>query len=92
MYHTHRYVLCGASDMFRRVFGIEDTIKATSLGEAPTWNKERMQELNPENICGGKVVGLKHILYRLVYNLSTWTVSPNMLPQSLLVVILVAGH
>eukprot|EP00731_Ephydatia_muelleri_P008903 Em0004g1241a len=65
VYHAHRYVLCGASNMFRRVFGIEDPIKATSLGEAPTWNKERMQEWTPENICGGKVAGLKHILYSI---------------------------
>eukprot|EP00731_Ephydatia_muelleri_P009357 Em0004g1695a len=68
VYHAHKYVLCGASDMFRRVFGIEDTIKATSLGEVPTWNKKRMQEVTPENICGGKVAGLKDIQYSVSVN------------------------
>ena len=33
-----------------------------------------MQEVTPENICGGKVAGLKDIQYRLVHNLKTWTV------------------
>eukprot|EP00731_Ephydatia_muelleri_P009254 Em0004g1592a len=61
VYHAHKYVLCGESNMFRRVFGI--TIKTTSLGEIPTWNKKRMQEVTPENICGGKVAGLKDIQY-----------------------------
>ena len=68
MYNAHKYVLCGASDVFRRVFGIEDTVKASSLGECSTWNKRRMQEVTPENICGGKVAGLKDIQYRLVQN------------------------
>ena len=74
MYYAHKYVLCGASDMFRRVFGIEDTIKTTNLGEVPTWNKKRMQEVTPENICGGKVAGLNDIQDRLVHNLKIRTV------------------
>ena len=79
LYHAHKYVLCGASEMFRRVFGIEDTIKATSLGEVPTWNKKRMQEVTPENICAGKVAGLKDIQYRLVCKFHHLSRSPNMM-------------
>ncbi|KAL5497563.1 hypothetical protein EMCRGX_G014056 [Ephydatia muelleri] len=68
VFYAHKYVLCGASNMFRRVFGIQDTIKTTSIGEFPTWNKKRMQEVTPENICGGKVAGLKDIQYSVSIN------------------------
>ncbi|KAL5497514.1 hypothetical protein EMCRGX_G013990 [Ephydatia muelleri] len=41
---------------------------AQNLGEVPTWNKKRMQEVTPENICGGKVAGLKDIQYNVSIN------------------------
>ena len=57
-YHAHKYVLCSASDVFRRMFGVEDTVGEASL-----------IKVTPEDFHGGKMAGLKDIKYRLAHNL-----------------------
>ena len=81
-YHAHKYVLCSASDVFRRMFGVEDTAEVASLGECPHWNKKRLEEVTAENICGGKVAGLKDINYRLAHTINSYATPPNRLPPS----------
>ena len=63
-YHAHKYILCSASEVFRKMFGVEDTVMTTSLGKCPQWNEKHLQNVTPDNICAGIVVGLKDIKYR----------------------------
>ena len=63
-YHTHRYILCSASEVFRRVFDIEGMggggsakVKVQSLAECPGWNSHRLKKVTAANINSGLVDG-----------------------------------
>ena len=61
-FHAHRYILCSASEMFRRVFDVESggsgKVKVQSLAECPSWNSRRMKKVTAANINSGLVEGL----------------------------------
>ncbi len=59
-FHAHKLVLCSASDVFRRVFGIETKVKVQSLADCPGWNKKRLQKISPESVSAGHVAGFTH--------------------------------
>ena len=63
-YHAHRYILCSASEVFRRVFDIEGMggggsakVKVQSLAECPGWNSRRLKKVTAANINSGLVDG-----------------------------------
>ena len=58
-YYAHRLVLCSASDFFRRLFGIETTLKVESLMECPGWSKKRLQKITPDGVNLGMVEGIE---------------------------------
>ena len=74
MYHAHKYVLCCASDIFRKIFEREGTIKASyfEVRTCPkcSWNQKRLHEVSTGNISDRKVAGLKDIQYRLVHSMN----------------------
>lgn len=57
-FHAHKLVLCSASSVFRRVFGIEEKVKVESLAKCPGWSKKRLQKITVESINQGAVEGL----------------------------------
>ena len=61
-FHAHRYILCSASEMFRRVFDVgSGKVKVQSLAECPGWNSRRMKKVTAANINSGLVEGLVSI-------------------------------
>ena len=68
-YHAHRYVLCSASEVFRRVFDVEGgggaggsvKVKVQSLAECPGWNSRRLKKVTAANINSGLVEGFVSI-------------------------------
>ena len=60
-FHAHRLVLCSASDVFRKIFGIETKVKVPSLSSCLGWTKRRLQKITWGNINGGLVEGLTTI-------------------------------
>ena len=66
-YHAHRYILCSASEVFRRVFDIEGghggsgKVKIQSLAECPGWNSRQMKKVTAANINSGLVEGFVSI-------------------------------
>ena len=61
-YHAHRYILCSASEVFRRVFDVEGgdgaaKVKVQSLAECPGWNSRRLKKVTAANINSGMVEG-----------------------------------
>lgn len=63
-FHAHKLVLCTASDVFRRVFGIEAKVKVQSLAKCPGWSKKRLQKITVESINQGAVEGFVAIQNR----------------------------
>ena len=66
-FHAHKLILCCASDVFRKLFGIEAKVKVQSLADCPGWSKRRLQKITPENINADVVQGFTsmHITYVL---------------------------
>ena len=56
-FHAHRLVLCSASDVFRKLFGVETNIKVRSLSECPGWSKKSLQRVTAANVTAGLVEG-----------------------------------
>ena len=56
-FHAHKIVLCSASDIFRKVFGIETKLKVQSLSECPGWTKKSLQRMTAANVSAGLVEG-----------------------------------
>ena len=64
-YHAHRYILASASEMFRRVLGIEGTkVKVQSLSVGLRWTKRRSQKIIPSNINAGRIEGFISVVER----------------------------
>ena len=60
-YHSHKYILCSASEVFRRVFDIEvgglAKVKVQSLTECPGWNSRRLKKVTVVNINSALMEG-----------------------------------
>ena len=60
-FHTHRYILCSASEVFRKLFDVEalgsKKVKVQSLAECPGWNARRLKKVTVENVKLGLVEG-----------------------------------
>lgn len=76
-YHAHRYILCSASEVFRRVFDVEAggsaKVKVQSLAECPGWNSRRLKKVTAANINSGLVEGFisiqdKWVQLKLIQN------------------------
>lgn len=63
-YYAHRYVLCSASDVMRRLLGVpEAQFKANdSLSECPQWPLKRIMGLTFERINAGLEEGFVSII------------------------------
>ena len=61
-FHAHRFILCSASEVFRRLFDVEalgaKKIKVDSLAECPGWSSRRLKKVTVENVRNGLVEGL----------------------------------
>lgn len=57
-----RLVLCSASAIFRRMFGVETKLKVPSLMDSPGWSKRRLQKVSPTSINAGAVDGFLSVL------------------------------
>ena len=66
-FYAHRYILCSASEVFRRIFNIAETggpstkVKVQSLAECPGWNSRRLKKVTTADINSGQVEGLLSI-------------------------------
>lgn len=66
-YHAHQYILCSASEVFRRMFDVERLggasakVKVQSLAKCPGWNSHRLKKVTAVNINSGLVEGLLSI-------------------------------
>ena len=73
MHQSHarscRLVLCSASAIFRRVFGVETKLKVPSLTDCPGWSKRRLQKVSPTSINAGAVDGFLSVLSKWVCRL-----------------------
>lgn len=66
-YHAHRYMLCSASEVFRRMFDIEGSaqsegsakVKVESLAKCPGWNLRQLKKVNRFNINSGQLEGVQ---------------------------------
>ena len=69
-FYAHKYVLCSASDVFRRIFRIEEPKKRVqSLGGCGGWSKKRLQKVSVENINAGGIEGFLFVetRYMIIY-------------------------
>ena len=65
----HRFVLCSASAVFRRLFAVDVKLKVPSLAECPGWSKRRLQKISPAGVNTGEVRGFLSTLTKLVHTI-----------------------
>ena len=64
-FYAHKYVLCCASQVYRRLFGVKEVEGVSveslnmdkNLAECSGWNADRLKNVNAANVNTGQVEG-----------------------------------
>jgi len=61
-YYGHKVMLCAASELFRRVFEVEDDLKSEDgLSQCNSWTKKRLKAITRQSINNGTISAFKNI-------------------------------
>ena len=56
-FFAHKYVLCSASNLMRRLFGISEKVKMESLFDYAEWTAKKLEAVSAERVNSGRIEG-----------------------------------
>ena len=56
-FHAHKYILCSASDIMRRLFGVTEKIRMETIAGCSNWKPAQVAQVTPKAVNNGYIDG-----------------------------------